>query len=140
MVMRTISSGRVPAVSADPLLTTGTDRIRDNSIFCSNTDNSKIIQGNKQGIFTKCKPDRLFKIIILFTVKGTLKQQEFSCPIRLLQRYVAHMGRWQLEYITEMLILGSCEHEKLSLSIKPNYIKLELKSQLQRAFCRGLEN
>lgn len=33
------------------------------------------------------------------------------------------MGRWQLEYITENLILGFCKHEKLSLFIKPNYIK-----------------
>lgn len=73
MVMRMISSGWVPAVSTDPLLTTGIDGIRDNSIFCSNTDNSKISQANKPGIFTKCKPDRLFKIIILFVVKGTLK-------------------------------------------------------------------
>lgn len=73
MVMRMISSGLVPAVSTDPLLTTGIDGIRDNSVFCSNTKYSKISQANKPGIFTKCKPDRLFKIVILFTVKDTLK-------------------------------------------------------------------
>lgn len=73
MVMSMIPSGLVPAVSTDPPLAMGIDRIKDNSIFCSNTGSSKISQANKPGTFTKCKPDRLFKIIILFTVKGTLK-------------------------------------------------------------------
>lgn len=73
MVMRMISSRLVPAVSTNPLLTTGMDGIRDNSVFCSNTENSKISQANKPGIFTKRKSDRLFKIVILFTVKDALK-------------------------------------------------------------------
>lgn len=38
MAMRMISSGLAPAVGTDPLLTTGIDGIRDNNIFCSNTD------------------------------------------------------------------------------------------------------
>ena len=131
MVMRMISSRLVPAVSTNPLLTTGMDGTRDNNVFCSNTENSKISQANKPGIFTKCNSDRLFKIVILFTVKDTLKQQEIFCPFRLLQGSVAQMGSWQLEYIAEMLILDFCVLERPSLSIKQNCRKQELESQLQ---------
>lgn len=58
-----------PGVSIVPLLTTGIDGIRDNSSWCSNRDKSKISQADKSGIFTKFKPKRFFKIIILSTAK-----------------------------------------------------------------------
>lgn len=36
------------------------------------------------------------------------------------------MGRWQLEYLTEMLILDFCEHENFSFSVKKDCINQEL--------------
>lgn len=71
MVMTT-HQDMAPGVSMVPLLTTGIDGIRDNSSCCSNRDKSKISQADKPGIFTKFKPKRFFKIIILSTAKGTL--------------------------------------------------------------------
>lgn len=71
MVMRKIPSGLEAAGAIDTRLTTGKDRRKVNSIFCSNTDNSKISQANKWGIFTKCKSNGLR--LLSFSLSTVLK-------------------------------------------------------------------
>ena len=46
-------SGRAPAVSTVSLFKAGKRGKRDNSIFPSDTDNSKISQANEPGTFTE---------------------------------------------------------------------------------------
>lgn len=53
MVAGMLPSGRAPAASTVPRLTAGKGGKRDNSIFPSNTDNSKISPANEPGTFTE---------------------------------------------------------------------------------------